>query len=515
MTDQNCTGEAARMSEPVQPASDDWLTRIVVATGTYSWLASMAIHLGLLIALALAMGTIKMAQAIRGGLNIESFVEAPAPEPDLERFVLTEVSYEPTVLDTDALTDEPPATDPLANSLNETLDVLSEPGGRGQSGALQGNSGYEGLGQGPAIRAPAAVGPGGGDPKSGNISPYSTRAKARAVGATKESERAVSAALNWLARHQNADGSWRISHTSRCRVGFCSGPGEAQSDPAATALALLPFLAAGQTHHSDGPYRQHITRGLNWLLKHQAPIGDLSSGQHQMYAHGLATIVLCEAFGMTQDSRIGMAAQSAIRFIESGQNSQGGWRYSHGSHDSDTSVFGWQVMALKSGQMAGLKVQPANLDGARRYLKLCASGAYGSQFGYMPAGRATDTMTSVGLLTSQYLGARRDDPVVVGGIEYLSKHPPALDLRNSYYWYYATQVMHNVPGPEWDAWNRQMRRILIDTQERSGCATGSWDPARPADDPWGRAGGRLMVTSLSVLTLEVYYRYLPLYSLDK
>jgi hypothetical protein len=75
--------------------------------------------------------------------------------------------------------------------------------------------------------------------------------------------------------------------------------------------------------------------------------------------------------------------------------------------------------------------------------------------------------------------------------------------------------MHNVPGPEWDAWNRQMRRILIDTQERSGCAAGSWDPARPVDDPWGNQGGRLMVTSLSCLTLEVYYRYLPLYTLDK
>ena len=74
-------------------------------------------------------------------------------------------------------------------------------------------------------------------------------------------------------------------------------------------------------------------------------------------------------------------------------------------------------------------------------------------------------------------------------------------------------MMHNQPGPDWDAWNRKMRRRLIDTQCKDGCcATGSWDPQH---DHWGSRGGRVMQTSLSALTLEVYYRYLPLYKLDR
>ena len=85
--------------------------------------------------------------------------------------------------------------------------------------------------------------------------------------------------------------------------------------------------------------------------------------------------------------------------------------------------------------------------------------------------------------------------------------------RNIYYWYYAMQVMHNVQGPEWDDWNRQMRRVLIETQCQEGCATGSWDPDKPTKDRWGAPGGRVMITSLSCLTLEVYYRYLPLFKL--
>jgi hypothetical protein len=59
-----------------------------------------------------------------------------------------------------------------------------------------------------------------------------------------------------------------------------------------------------------------------------------------------------------------------------------------------------------------------------------------------------------------------------------------------------------------------MRKLLIDTQEKEGCAAGSWNPDKPGKDAWGGPGGRVMITSLSALTLEVYYRYLPLYKLD-
>jgi hypothetical protein len=123
-------------------------------------------------------------------------------------------------------------------------------------------------------------------------------------------------------------------------------------------------------------------------------------------------------------------------------------------------------------------------------------------------------MTAVGLLCSQYLGAKRDDPVIVGGLEYLSRRKPDMSDHNTYYWYYATQVMHNVPGPQWDEWNRTMRRLLVESQDTKGCAAGSWNPNQPEPDRWATQGGRLMVTSFCTLTLEVYYRYLPLYKLD-
>jgi hypothetical protein len=66
---------------------------------------------------------------------------------------------------------------------------------------------------------------------------------------------------------------------------------------------------------------------------------------------------------------------------------------------------------------------------------------------------------------------------------------------------------------DWERWNVRVREGLIGMQVKgAGCDRGSWDPFQPQPDRWAsRAGGRLFLTSLSILTLEVYYRYLPLY----
>ena len=98
--------------------------------------------------------------------------------------------------------------------------------------------------------------------------------------------------------------------------------------------------------------------------------------------------------------------------------------------------------------------------------------------------------------------------MLVGGADYLMKQLPDQNEKNIYYWFYATQVMHNIGDAQWQAWNRKMRDLLVKTQCRDeNCSKGSWDP----DNVWGHHGGRLMQTSLSCLTLEVYYRYPPLY----
>jgi len=74
-------------------------------------------------------------------------------------------------------------------------------------------------------------------------------------------------------------------------------------------------------------------------------------------------------------------------------------------------------------------------------------------------------MTAVGTLCRQYLGLDPKDPGVLEGKRSLMENLPDNVIgRNTYYWYYATLSMHNFQDADWDAWNRKMRRALIETQ---------------------------------------------------
>jgi hypothetical protein len=446
---------------------------------------------------------------------------------ELEPFVVGDTPVDPTELSTDTLQLEAPKVE--AMYIDNSPDFEMQGGGVQAEGPTLGGAGgpnLRAIGEGPKLPGMGGIGGsnengahaglgGAGEGFAGRGSGHRD-AMLGSYGGTKASERAVAAALNWLARHQSSGGGWSLSnYQQRCKGAKCSGIGHVTADAAATAMGVLPFLAAGQTQASEGPYKAHIDKAIRFLVNAQKPDGLLAAaGEQPMYSHGLATIALCEDFGLTKDPKVGIAAQSAIKFIERAQNKNtGGWRYQPGD-DGDTSVVGWQVMALKSAQMAGLAVDSSAFEGARRWLGSVKKSTRGGLFSYEPFQEPKPTMTAVGLLCSQYLGARRDDPAMNEGKAYLLGNSPENGLRDIYYWYYATQVMHNILGPDWDRWNRQMRRILIQTQNKDGCASGSWDPANPTPDAWGDQGGRLMMTSLSALTLEVYYRYLPLYQME-
>ncbi|RMF87407.1 MAG: hypothetical protein D6741_20580, partial [Planctomycetota bacterium] len=299
---------------------------------------------------------------------------------------------------------------------------------------------------------------------------------------------------------------------------------------AATGTALLAFLGAGYTH-LEGKHADTVKRALAWLIANQGENGQLFRGASdanpftRMYGHGIATIALCEAYGLSQDPALREPAEKAIAYILAAQHPDlGGWRYQP-RRESDTSVTGWQLMALKSAQMTGIDVPEATFRRVEHWLDL-AQAEDGARYRYNPYAADTDAqrhgrvpnraMTAEGLLMRIYLGWQRDHEPLQRGAEFLRANLPAMGsasqpLRDVYYWYYATQVMFQMQGEYWEAWNGRMRPLLVDTQITEGPLAGSWDPLRPVEDPWADAAGRLYVTSLQLLTLEVYYRYLKLF----
>lgn len=355
---------------------------------------------------------------------------------------------------------------------------------------------------------------------------------AQSHGGSPATERAVELGLDYLARAQLADGRWALDRLPPGDAAdqAASTLGEMNADTAATGLALLAFLGAGYTH-TDDKYRHVVRAGLDWLVANQQADGRLFTDQTdrdvyaQFYGHGIASIALGEAYGMTWDPDLREPVAGAIRFIVDSQHAtRGGWRY-HPNRESDTSVSGWQLMALKSAQMAGFEIPDEVLAGVAGWLDLAQSDN-GARYRYNPYAMDNQTqrqgrvpnlaMTAEGLLMRIYLGWDRAHPAIQAGADRLALNLPQMGTtgqprRDVYYWYYATQVMFQMQGEHWKAWNARLQPLLKSTQKQEGPLAGSWDPQAPVRDRWAQAGGRHYVTTLNLLMLEVYYRHLPLF----
>jgi len=328
-------------------------------------------------------------------------------------------------------------------------------------------------------------------------------------GGTEKSERAVALGLLWLAEHQMPDGGWSFNHAlhPRCR-GQCRNPGNIpEARNGATGMALLPFLGAGQTH-KQGKYKEQVRQGLYFLVNHMKVSpqgGSLHEGGGHMYSHGIASIVLCEAYAMTHDKGLYAPAQQALNYIAYAQDPVGGgWRYSP-RQPGDTSVVGWQIMAMKSGHMAYLRVPPVTVQKAFRFLDSVQANN-GAHYGYTDPAANREGTTAVGLLCRMYLGWKKDNPALQRGVKWISDRGPS--PNNLYYNYYATQVMRHWEGERWDKWNSVMRDQLVSSQAEKGHEKGSWfmEAGHVTD-----RGGRLYCTSMATMILEVYYRHLPIY----
>ncbi len=474
-----------------EPPRRTWRELVIMAP---SWLISMLVHALVLIVLALmVIPSENTFQAALSALNTdeesvenieEEFEELEPPEPldlteTVEATVDTEVE-QAEVVDVSNFNDDTAAK--LDMKLNDFGDIKVM-----------------------ADNLTDRIGTVNGNALSGRGSAKSRLRAAVAGGGGKDTEAAVARALKWLARHQLPNGAWSFDHRLANHPNG-KNPGRLRDAyNGATGLALMCFVGAGHTH-KKGKYKNVVRKGLYFLLSRMnRRTGSWHEPGGNMYSHGICAIAVCEAYALTRDRSLRGPAQAAINFICEAQDPVGGgWRYQPRS-PGDTSVVGWQFMALKSGHMAYLAIPPKTIQGAIHFLNSVQtdSGAY---YGYTSPGRGPAT-TAVGLLCRMYTGWKHEEPALQRGVEALLKLQDR-QKRNPYFFYYASQVLHHYGGEEWEQWNRKMRPWLVETQEKEGHEAGSWFYGGGHAN---EAGGRHYVTCLNCMTLEVYYRYSPIY----
>jgi hypothetical protein len=312
-----------------------------------------------------------------------------------------------------------------------------------------------------------------------------------------EVDAAVVRALEFLARAQNADGSW-----SSQQLG---------SSTALTSLSIMAFLAAGHVP-DEGPYATHLANGIRWILSQQQPSGMfLDRGTHgPMYSHGITTLMLAEVLGMTpafEAERIRDALSRAVNLILLAQSVRksrkhaGGWRYHRESTDSDLSVTGWQLLALRAAQNVGCDIPVEQIDAAVEYVKRCSTPGHNG-FGYQPGDGPTPVRSGTGILCLEICGEHLAAESVGAG-DYLLQHPLS-PHQNFYYYgvYYCGIGTFQLGGRYWEATRERIVSDLLSRQSPSG----AWTP-----HPTESMGGVIYSTSLAVLSLSVDYQYLPIY----
>lgn len=336
-------------------------------------------------------------------------------------------------------------------------------------------------------------------------------------GATVDSERAVELALAYLAAHQRSNGSWSFDLNLAPCNGQCRHSKEKNSDSAtpvtgATGLALLAFLGAGHTHQRSGPYQETVRRGIYFLrsIAGETAESGYDWQQGSMYGHGIALMALEEALNMTRegnqyDSDLADLVQQGTAFTCIAQHPNGSWGYVPG-RPGDVTITGWQVLSLIGAQKCGAALHTNTLPDAKNFLMTTCEGR-SFWFGYnSPPGEPTTT--AIGLTLMLFLGQSPYETPFQRALERLAKKGPL--PNNIYHNYYTSLALHHSRHPAWENWNQQLRDYLVETQETQGHETGSWH----FNEKWGNVGGRLYTTALAAMTLEVYYRFMPLYAAD-
>lgn len=314
----------------------------------------------------------------------------------------------------------------------------------------------------------------------------------------KQVDAAIVRALGFLSETQTPSGSW-----------IADAYGEST---ATTSLAVMSFLAAGHVP-GEGAYGAQLEKGIRWVVEHQQPNGMLvhKKSHGPLYSHGISTLMLAEVIGMVDPplaKECRDALQKAVDLILKAQSvaksdrHAGGWRYQPTSRDSDLSMTGWQLLALRAAKNVGCDVPAEHIDRAIEYVKKCHSpGDHG--FAYQPGSGTTPTRTGTGILALEVCGQHRADEAL-SAADYLLDHP--LEVSESYFFYgayYCSVGMFKVGGKYWDAMRDHLNLLLLEKQNDDG----SWLAAHGSEE----SSGKVYCTTMAVLALAVEYQFLPIY----
>lgn len=298
-------------------------------------------------------------------------------------------------------------------------------------------------------------------------------------------QKAVNNALAYLKSKQDREGAW--------------------GNTAITSFALLAFMSNGHAPN-QGLYGPEVAKGIRYIVSIARDDGYLVGPRGgNMYCHGMATLALTQAFGMTSDDDLKPVLKKAVDLIEKSQNPDGGWRYDPAPTGADISVTIMQVMALRGAKDSGLHVRDETFEKALKYIDRCHDARSGG-YKYMPQNGAPGYARTAAGVCLLLLSGKYDAADLDSAVKYLVKEG---DDRVHFWYghYYAAHALHVYGGKNeaneqiWKDYYSRLKTKLLATQR----AGGEWL------ERMEQHNGASYQTAIAVLILSVPTHYLPIY----
>ncbi len=319
------------------------------------------------------------------------------------------------------------------------------------------------------------------------------RASPAAAVAASASGQAIDQALAWMARAQETSGAWDCAKWQ----------GRPEYEVGLTGLALLTFLRGGGVPDGGG-HSEVVQRGLEYLVRQQDAAGAFGpAGSGRMYNHGIATVVLLEAYRQGEDARLLPPIARAIDFIRAEQLDSGGWGYAkREGEQANTSVSVWQLHALQLARAEGIAdTTPAYRRGLRWIGGVVdGEGCFGyERRGDFPSG--SDTLTAMGAFC--LLSAMPASEASAPEVQRMARALHAVVAKGGqgtdfYRWFFLAHALKAAGDPTFQEPLDRLRRSLVAMRQTDGAHAGSWEPA----GMWSAVGGRIFTTAMATLALQ-------------
>ncbi len=349
-------------------------------------------------------------------------------------------------------------------------------------------------------------------------------------GGTAATEAAVSAALKWLAVHQDSDGKLDADgfpkhdpegdKTDGKGGGHHGGPVPCPFDGVTTSVALMAWLASGSTPVS-GPYRDNVKRALDWCARQLS--GGLA-GSYGMWNYGFCAQAVADAVMVTRDPKLLEDLHEATRRILSTQLDDGGWSYYMRIGDAPTTAVAGSALGL--AMQAGIPLPSDRVNRLKGFLNARIDPKTGRSEYHDGAEKKRYTPTRAnaasGLSVRALLGMLRITPHLGKSVATINDRKPVWSIKFKevkakdgrvvkaqignlypYRWYYTTMALYEHGGASWSKWFGGLKKALLKGQRKDGAAAGSWDPL----GTYSNSAGRVFITGLCTLMLQTPYRY--------